>query len=97
MVTSNYRSPEDDPEFQALNNELFETLRDANPIPVSIGPMHAFCIIGLLQIAMQDPDVDEYLKKVARDVISVLRKHLPDACQASIDQGFGREPDPNRN
>jgi hypothetical protein len=97
MVTSNYQWPEDDPAFQAENNELVEALRDANPIPVSIGPLHAYSLIGLLQSALKQPEVTEFAAMVARDVIGVLRKHLPDACQASIDQGFGREPEPNRN
>lgn len=97
MVTSNYQSPDEDPRFRAECERLSEALRDAPAIPCQIGALHAYTVIALLQLSLRHHAVTPFHAMVARDVIDGLRKHLPDACQASIDQGFGREPEPNRN
>lgn len=79
----------------AINNpsddecrRLAHALKGAPSIAVDIGPFHAYTLIGLLQLALRHPSLPQNTEAVARETIAILRKRLPEACQASIDQGF---------
>lgn len=65
-----------------------ELLATARPIPLTLSPAAALCLVAQLQLALRHPKNDSQSAELARDFIRVVARHLPDELQELIDAGY---------